>query len=135
MTAGRGVGHTGETLDKLESIPGFSTRRSLSDASAQLQRVGCVIIGQSDEVMLADGSLYAWREANGTAENIAPIAPSILGGRLAESLNGLVLDGKFGCGALVSDPEQGGSWRGAGLSSPTAILFGCIFETTRATSA
>jgi pyrimidine-nucleoside phosphorylase len=107
MMAGRGLGHTGGTIDKLEAIPGFETRLSLAQARAQLERLGCVLIGQSDEIAPADRKMYALRDATGTVESIALIAASIMSKKLAESLDGLVLDVKRGSGAFLPQLEQG----------------------------
>ena len=101
MVSGRGLGHTGGTLDKLESIPGFNTRLSLDRAVAQLERLGCVIIGQTGEIAPADRKLYALRDATGTVESIPLIAASIMSKKLAEGLTGLVLDVKTGAGSFL----------------------------------
>lgn len=101
MMSGRGLGHTGGTLDKLESIPGFRTRLSLEEADAQLERLGCALIGQTDDVVPADRRLYALRDATGTVECLPLIASSIMSKKLAEGLDGLVLDVKRGSGAFL----------------------------------
>jgi pyrimidine-nucleoside phosphorylase len=101
MVSGRGLGHTGGTLDKLESIPGFHTRLSLSQAATQVERIGCVLIGQTGEIAPADRTLYAMRDATATVESIPLIASSIMSKKLAEGLNGLVLDVKTGAGAFL----------------------------------
>ena len=101
MMSGRGLGHTGGTLDKLESIPGFDTRLSLADAKKQVERLGCVLIGQTGEIAPADKKLYALRDATATVEVIPLIAASIMSKKLAEGLNGLVLDVKTGAGAFM----------------------------------
>ncbi len=107
MMSGRGLGHTGGTLDKLESIPGFNTKLSLAEAKAQVQRIGCVLIGQTAEIAPADRSLYALRDVTATVESIPLIAASIMSKKLAEGLNGLVLDVKRGGGAFLPKLEQG----------------------------
>src|SRR6185312_13465023 len=106
MMTGRGLGHTGGTLDKLESIPGMRTDIALADARAQLERIGCVMMGQSREVAPADRGMYALRNATATAESVPLIASSIMSKKLAEDLTGLVLDVKRGSGALVQDLDQ-----------------------------
>jgi len=106
MMTGRGLGHTGGTLDKLESIPGLRTDIALADARAQLERIGCVMMGQSREVVPADRGMYALRNATATAESVPLIASSIMSKKLAEDLTGLVLDVKRGSGALVQDLDQ-----------------------------
>jgi pyrimidine-nucleoside phosphorylase len=107
MMSGRGLGHTGGTLDKLEAIPGFRTNLSLAEAKAQVQKVGCVLIGQTAEIAPADRLLYALRDVTATVESIPLIAASIMSKKLAEGLTGLVLDVKQGSGAFLPKLEQG----------------------------
>src|SRR5687768_7927532 len=107
MMSGRGLGHTGGTLDKLESIPGFRTDLSLDDARAQLERLGCVLIGQTGEIAPADRKMYALRNATSTVESIPLIAASIMSKKLAEGLTGLVLDVKHGSGAFLPELDRG----------------------------
>jgi pyrimidine-nucleoside phosphorylase len=107
MMSGRGLGHTGGTLDKLESIPGFRTGLSLTEATRQLETLGCALIGQTGEIAPADRKLYALRDATGTVECIPLIAASIMSKKLAEGLTGLVLDVKFGSGAFLPEKERG----------------------------
>lgn len=106
MMSGRGLGHTGGTLDKLESIPGMRTDLTLADARAQVERIGCVVMGQSSEVVPADRGMYALRNATATAESVPLVASSIMSKKLAEDLTGLVLDVKRGSGSLVHDLDE-----------------------------
>lgn len=106
MISGRGLGHTGGTLDKLEAIPGFNVRLSLDQAKAQVQRLGLVMLGQTPEICPADRKLYALRDVTGTVESIPLISASIMSKKLAEGLNGLVLDIKTGSGAFITDPAE-----------------------------
>jgi pyrimidine-nucleoside phosphorylase len=106
MMSGRGLGHTGGTLDKLESIPGFRTNLSLDEAARQVEKIGCALIGQTKEIAPADRKLYALRDATATVEVIPLIAASIMSKKLAEGLTGLVLDVKQGSGAFIKDPDR-----------------------------
>ncbi len=106
MMSGRGLGHTGGTLDKLESIPGFRTNLTLAEARKQLEQVGCALIGQSNEIAPADRKMYALRDATATVESIPLIAASIMSKKLAEDLTGLVLDVKRGSGAFLPELER-----------------------------
>jgi pyrimidine-nucleoside phosphorylase len=107
MMSGRGLGHTGGTLDKLESIPGFRTDISLARAESQIAELGCALIGQTSEIAPADRRLYALRDATATVECIQLIAASIMSKKLAEGLTGLVLDVKRGSGAFLPDLTRG----------------------------
>jgi pyrimidine-nucleoside phosphorylase len=106
MMSGRGLGHTGGTLDKLESIPGFRTGLSLAEARAQLERIHCVMIGQTKEIAPADRKMYALRSATATVDSIPLIAASIMSKKLAEGLDGLVLDVKRGSGSFVTTLDE-----------------------------
>jgi len=106
MMSGRGLGHTGGTLDKLESIPGFRTDLSLEQTRAQVEKIGCAMIGQTPEIAPVDKKLYALRDVTATVECVPLIAASIMSKKLAEGLNGLVLDVKQGSGAFITDPER-----------------------------
>ncbi len=102
MISGRGLGHTGGTLDKLESIPDFRTDLSIEAYKQQLDDLGIVLIGQTDEIAPADRKLYALRDVTATVECIPFIAASIMSKKLAEGIDGLVLDVKCGRGAFMS---------------------------------
>jgi len=106
MMSGRGLGHTGGTLDKLESIPGFRADLSLAQAAKQIEAIGCALIGQTREIAPADKKLYALRDATATVEVIPLIAASIMSKKLAEGLTGLVLDVKQGSGAFLPDVDK-----------------------------
>jgi len=107
LMSGRGLGHTGGTLDKLEAIPGFRTGLTLGDAKAQVQHLGCAMLGQTLEIAPADRKLYALRDVTATVEAIPLIAASIMSKKLAEGLTGLVLDVKRGTGAFLPSLDQG----------------------------
>jgi pyrimidine-nucleoside phosphorylase len=101
MISGRGLGITGGTLDKLDSIPGFQTLLPAEKIIAQVQKIGCVICGQTEKMVPADKKIYALRDASGTVPSIPLITASILSKKLAESLDALILDVKFGCAAFM----------------------------------
>ena len=106
MMSGRGLGHTGGTLDKLEAIPGFRTGLSLAQTEKQAREIGLAMIGQTAEIAPADGKLYALRDVTATVESIPLISASIMSKKLAEGLTGLVLDVKIGSGAFLPEPER-----------------------------
>ncbi|HYU53604.1 MAG TPA: thymidine phosphorylase [Gemmatimonadaceae bacterium] len=106
MMSGRGLGHTGGTLDKLESIPGFRTALTLSEAEKQVARIGCAMLSQTDEIVPADRKIYALRDATATVEVVPLIAASIMSKKLAEGLTGLVLDIKRGSGSFLPKLED-----------------------------
>jgi pyrimidine-nucleoside phosphorylase len=101
MISGRGLGITGGTLDKLDSIPGFKTLLPPAQIIKQVQKVGCVICGQTDKMVPADKGIYALRDASGTVPSIQLITASILSKKLAENLDALILDVKFGTAAFM----------------------------------
>lgn len=103
MISGRGLGHSGGTLDKLEAIPGYNATPSLHDFMRITQEVGCSIIGQTGELAPADRRLYAIRDVTATIESFPLITASILSKKLAAGLGGLVMDVKFGSGAFMKD--------------------------------
>jgi pyrimidine-nucleoside phosphorylase len=106
MMSGRGLGHTGGTLDKLESIAGFRTNLSLAEAKKQLESIHCVLIGQTSEIAPVDKKIYSLRNATATVDSIPLIAASIMSKKLAEGLDGLVLDVKLGSGAFVQTVDD-----------------------------
>ena len=106
MMSGRGLGHTGGTLDKLESSPGFRTGLTLDETLAQIARIGVAMIGQTPEIAPVDKRLYAMRDVTATVECIPLIACSIMSKKLAEGLDGLVLDVKQGSGAFITDAAK-----------------------------
>jgi pyrimidine-nucleoside phosphorylase len=106
MISGRGLGHTGGTLDKLESIPGFNTALSLKEFRRVLGECGMALIGQTAEIAPADKKIYALRDATSTVENIGLICASIMSKKLAEGIDALVLDVKTGSGAFMKKEED-----------------------------
>jgi pyrimidine-nucleoside phosphorylase len=109
MISGRGLGHTGGTLDKLESIPGFRTDLSIKEFELALKKSGVVLIGQTNNIAPADKAIYALRDVTATIESIPLITASIMSKKLAEGIDGLVLDVKTGSGSFMrktNDAEE-----------------------------
>jgi pyrimidine-nucleoside phosphorylase len=106
MISGRGLGHTGGTLDKLESIPGFRTDLSLKEYKSVLKKCGAVLIGQTKDIAPADKLIYSLRDVTGTVESIPLITSSIMSKKLAEGIDGLVLDVKTGSGAFMRETKD-----------------------------
>ena len=107
MISGRGLGHTGGTLDKLESIPGYRVRLASDEIHSVVKQVGCVICGQTDRIAPADRRLYSIRDVTETVDSIPLITGSILSKKAAAGLSALILDVKVGRGAFMTDQEAG----------------------------
>jgi len=122
MISGRGLGHTGGTLDKLEAIPGFNTALTLADFRRVLKECGMALIGQTAEIAPADKKVYALRDVTSTVENVGLICASIMSKKLAEGIDALVLDVKTGSGAFMQKEED--SLRLAELMVETAQRMG-----------
>jgi pyrimidine-nucleoside phosphorylase len=149
MISGRGLGHTGGTLDKLEAIPGFSISMSSREFERQVRKLGVAMIGQTDDLAPADRRIYALRDVTATVESIPLIVASILSKKLAEGIDALVLDVKVGRGAFMKDRASARALasallrvgKGAGLSvralltnmnTPIGLTIGNALETREA---
>lgn len=122
MMSGRGLGHTGGTLDKLEAIPGFRTRLNLEEFRHVVEEIGCAMIGQTPEIAPLDGRLYALRDVTGTVQSLPLIAASIVSKKVAEGIGSLVLDVKVGRGAFMA--EEGAARELAETMVELAAAFG-----------
>jgi thymidine phosphorylase len=128
MIAGRGLGHTGGTLDKLDAIPGYVSQPDLYTFRRVVRETGCAIIGQTPDIAPADRRLYAIRDVTGTVESLDLITSSILSKKLAAGLGGLVMDVKSGSGAFLPDPAEASALAerlvavGVGAGLPTVAL-------------
>ncbi|MFT6675363.1 MAG: thymidine phosphorylase [Sulfitobacter sp.] len=123
MISGRGLGHTGGTLDKLEAIPGVTTQVEESDLRRIVAQVGCAIVGATGDIAPADKRLYAVRDVTSTVDSLDLITASILSKKLAAGLDGLVLDVKVGSGAFMKDLSEAQAL--ANALSETANAAGC----------
>jgi pyrimidine-nucleoside phosphorylase/thymidine phosphorylase len=126
MVSGRGLGHTGGTLDKLESIPGFQTDLPIARFAELVNRLGLCLIGQTAEIAPADRRLYALRDATATVESIPLIASSILSKKLAEGIDALVLDVKVGRGAFMKELSRAQALARTMVDLCKAVGRGCI---------
>src|ERR1700694_1834414 len=126
MVSGRGLGHTGGTLDKLESIPGFTVDLSIARFAELVSSLGLCLIGQTAEIAPADRKLYALRDATATVESIPLIASSILSKKLAEGIDALVLDVKVGRGAFMKSVEQARALAQTMVKLCKAVGRGCV---------
>ena len=128
MMSGRGLGHTGGTLDKLETIPGFQTRLTADEFRREIESVGYGMMGQTEQIVPADRKMYALRDVTGTVPSLPLICSSIISKKKAEGADALVLDVKVGKGAFFTDPQitrrlaEELVWLGNALSLRTVAL-------------
>ena len=118
MISGRGLGHTGGTLDKMDSIPGYRTTPDLDQFQQVVRTSGCAIIGQTADLAPADGRFYAIRDVTATVESIPLLTTSILSKKLASGLDGLAMDVKFGSGAFIPPIEGAAEHPGSSALHP-----------------
>src|SRR6202165_1528587 len=126
MVSGRGLGHTGGTLDKLESIPGFSVDLSIARFAELVNRLGVCLIGQTAEIAPADRKLYALRDATATVESVPLLASSILSKKLDAGMDALVLDVKRGSGAFLPELDQARALAQTMVKLCKAVGRGCV---------
>ena len=125
--SGRGLGHTGGTLDKLESIPGLRTDLSIEELERQVEKIGCAVAAQTKDLVPADGALYALRDATATVPSVPLIAASVMSKKLAVGTDLILLDVKAGSGAFMKTPEEAGA-----LADACAALAGAWGRPARA---
>lgn len=104
--SGKGLGHTGGTIDKLESIPGFNTTLSIEQIISQVKKINCAIASQTQKLTPADGKLYALRDVTATVDSMPLIASSVVSKKIASGADNIILDVKYGSGAFVKTPEE-----------------------------
>jgi pyrimidine-nucleoside phosphorylase len=131
MMSGRGLGHTGGTLDKLESIPGFRVRFSKSEIESQLKKIGVCLFGQNQNIAPADRKLYQLRDATSTVDSVPLIVSSILSKKMAEDLDGLVLDIKVGSGAIFKTAQEAESLAEALIETSRRLKLKAVAVLTR----